>query len=266
MAELELRNVTKVFETRNGPFVAIEDIDLDVEANTFVSIVGPSGCGKTTLLRIIAGLVDASAGSLSFEGRPITGPGPDRGVIFQNYALLPWLTVAGNLMFALETVFPKRSRTELQQVCARYIDLVNLKGSEDRLPRELSGGMKQRVGIARALAIEPRLLLMDEPLGALDALTRTYLQEEIEKIWEASRLTAVLITHDIEEALLLSDVVVLMSRGPAARITKLIPVPFKRPRSREALTGDPEFVRLKASLLTHLTQETRAIEEARNRI
>ena len=253
----------KVLRQTSQDFVALANIDLDIAPNTFVSIIGPSGCGKSTLLNIIAGLLKPSTGTIILGDRPITGPGPDRGVVFQNYALMPWMTVAENIRFALETVYPQMPLAEQRQIVQEYIGLVGLRGAERKHPHELSGGMKQRVGIARALAINPQILLMDEPFGALDALTRGFLQDEVERIWEQERKTVVLVTHSIEEALLLSDKIVMMTRGPAARIAQVLDVPFPRPRTREALDQYPEYHALKATMEHHLSQETRAVEESR---
>lgn len=271
---VSLYEVTKVYpgrggllntlmKRRTGGYDALAPISLTIEANTFVSIIGPSGCGKSTLLSIIAGLSKPTSGSVMIDGKPIAGPGPDRGMVFQSYALMPWLTVEGNLMFAVETVFPQRTKAELKELVADTIALVGLRGAEQKHPHELSGGMKQRVGIARALAIQPRILLMDEPFGALDALTRGFLQDEIERIWEMQRQTAVMITHSIEEALLLSDKIVMMTRGPRAQIAQVLDVPFPRPRNRESLDQYPEYHHLKAEMERHLSRETRAVEEAR---
>jgi nitrate/nitrite transport system ATP-binding protein len=276
VAHLTLQGISKVFPGRTGtvdkllrrtskPFVAIADIDLEVEPNTFVSIIGPSGCGKSTLLNIIAGLSQPTTGQVSINGQPVSAPGPDRGVVFQNYALMPWMTVAENIDFAVETVYPSMGIAQRKSIVQDYIGLVGLRGAEAKHPHELSGGMKQRVGIARALAINPQILLMDEPFGALDALTRGFLQDEIERIWEQERKTVILITHSIEEALLLSDKIVMMTRGPAAGIAEVLDVPFPRPRRREELDQYPGYHELKAAMEQHLSYETRAVEESRVR-
>lgn len=275
-AHLSLHNISKVFPGRTGlvdkvlrrtskPFVAIAEIDLEVSSNTFVSIIGPSGCGKSTLLNIIAGLSQPTTGQVSINGRAVSAPGPDRGVVFQNYALMPWMTVAENIQFAVETVYPDLAIAQRKSIVQDSIDLVGLRGAETKHPHELSGGMKQRVGIARALAINPQILLMDEPFGALDALTRGFLQDEIERIWERERKTVILITHSIEEALLLSDQIVMMTRGPAARIAQVLDVAFPRPRRREELDQYPGYHALKAAMEQHLSYETRAVEESRIR-
>jgi nitrate/nitrite transport system ATP-binding protein len=273
-AQLSLQNVSKVFPGRNAlidklsrrtsePFSAIANINLEVSPNTFVSIIGPSGCGKSTLLNIIAGLSEPTTGVVSINNQPISAPGPDRGVVFQNYALMPWMTVTQNIQFAVETVYPKMPIAQQKSIIQDYIGLVGLRGAEGRHPHELSGGMRQRVGIARALAINPQILLMDEPFGALDALTRGFLQDEIEQIWEQTRKTVILITHSIEEALLLSDQIVMMTRGPSAQIAQILDVPFPRPRKREELDQYPDYHRLKKAMEQHLSYETRAVEESR---
>jgi nitrate/nitrite transport system ATP-binding protein len=273
-AQLSIRNVTKVFwgkkdlfsklsGKKSRDFIAIENIDLDIEPNTFVSIIGPSGCGKSTLLNMIAGLSEVTAGEILFNNHPIQGPGPDRGMVFQNYALMPWMTVEENIRFAVETVYPQWSPKQINRAIQEHIQLVGLTGAEKKHPHELSGGMRQRVGIARALAFSPQMLLMDEPFGALDALTRGFLQDEIERIWEQERKTVIMITHSIEEALLLSDRIVMMTRGPAARIDEVLEVPFPRPRNRETIDQHPEYHALKAEMESHLFRETRAVEAAR---
>ena len=273
-AQLSIRHVTKVFHGKRGllnritrktsrDFLAIEDISLDIEPNTFVTIIGPSGCGKSTLLNMVAGLSSPSSGELLLNERPITGPGPDRGMVFQTYGLMPWMTVEDNIRFAVETVHPKMSLKQQRRIVKEHIQLVGLTGAEKKHPHELSGGMRQRVGIARALAIDPQILLMDEPFGALDALTRGFLQDEVERIWEQKRKTVIMITHSIEEALLLSDRIVMMTRGPAARIDEVLDVPFSRPRNREEIEQHPAYHELKAEMERHLFRETRAVEEAR---
>jgi len=273
-AQISLRHISKVFPGRKGwlnkitgqassDFVAIEDINLEIEHNTFVSIIGPSGCGKSTLLDIIAGLSTATSGEVLINGQVVDKPGCDRGMVFQNYALMPWMTVQDNIKFAVETVYPKMPLKQQQRVIKENIQLVGLAGAENKRPHELSGGMKQRVGIARALAINPQILLMDEPFGALDALTRGFLQDEIERIWEQQRKTAIMITHSIDEALLLSDRIVMMTKGPAARIDQVLEVPFPRPRDRNTVECHPDYPRLKKEMEDHLYRETRAVEEAR---
>ena len=272
--QISLRHVSKIFPGRGGwlnkitgqassDFIAIEDINLDIEHNTFVSIIGPSGCGKSTLLNIIAGLSSATSGEVTINGQVVDQPGPDRGMVFQSYALMPWMTVEGNIKFAVETVYPKMAEKQQKRIVKENIQLVGLEGAENKRPHELSGGMRQRVGIARALAINPQILLMDEPFGALDALTRGFLQDEVERIWEQQRKTAIMITHSIEEALLLSDRIVMMTKGPAARIDEVLEVPFPRPRDRTKVENHPAYLELKQEMEDHLYRETRAVEAAR---
>ncbi|MFZ4727145.1 MAG: ABC transporter ATP-binding protein [Pseudanabaena sp.] len=273
-AQISICDVSMVYRGRSGlinkltrrtskDYVALANINFDIAPNTFVSIIGPSGCGKSTLLNLIAGLTSPSSGAILINGEEVYAPGPDRGVVFQNYALMPWLTVAENLHFAIETVYPTMSLADRKSRVYEYIELVGLRGAEKKHPHELSGGMKQRVGIARALAIDPQILLMDEPFGALDALTRGFLQDEVARIWEQKRKTVVMITHSIEEALLLSDKIVMMKRGPAAGIDEILNVPFPRPRSRENLDQQSGYHDLKAEMEEHLMRETRAVEAAR---
>lgn len=271
-AQVAVEGVSKLFQAEASllsrlrsksvdRYVALEDVNLAINKNTFVSIIGPSGCGKSTLLNLIAGLDRPSGGQILVDGERIKGPGPDRGIIFQNYALMPWLTALGNVEYAVETVCPELSRGQAKERARHYLATVGLERAMHRYPKELSGGMKQRVAIARALSINPSILLMDEPFGALDALTRAYLQEEVLRIWENNRITVVLITHSIEEALLLSDQIVLMSRGPAATIADVINVPSIRPRQRSLIDQHPEFLAIKLRLEEHLLNETRAVEE-----
>jgi nitrate/nitrite transport system ATP-binding protein len=273
---LSLQHISMVYPGKRGwldtmtrratkDYVALADISLDIEPNTFVSIIGPSGCGKSTLLNVIAGLIKPTAGKVIINDQEVTGPGPDRGIVFQNYSLMPWMTALGNILFAIETIFPQMPKPQRLSLAYEYIELVGLRGAEKKYPHELSGGMKQRVGIARALAIDPQILLMDEPFGALDALTRGYLQDEVERIWEQKRKTVVLITHSIEEALLLSDKIVMMTKGPAARIDEILDVPFPRPRHRDTLDQQEGYHELKALMENHLTRETREVEESRTR-
>ena len=275
-AQLSIRNVTKIFTGKKDlfsklsrkttrDFTAIEDISLDIEPNTFVSIIGPSGCGKSTLLNMIAGLSKISSGEILLNEHPIHGPGPDRGMVFQNYALMPWMSVEENIRFAVKTVYPKLPPKQLTRSIKENIQLVGLAGAEKKHPHELSGGMRQRVGIARALAINPQILLMDEPFGALDALTRGFLQSEVERIWEQQRKTVIMITHSIEEALLLSDRIVMMTRGPAAQVDEILEVPFPRPRDRKTIVQHPAYHQLKTEMEHHLFRETRAVEEFRSR-
>src|SRR5581483_1571822 len=237
MPFLELTHVSKSF----GGTAVLQDVNLTLERGEFVAIVGYSGSGKTTLLSLIAGLLKPEAGTIKLNDLEITAPGPDRGVVFQNYSLLPWLTVYENIALAVAQVFPNHAPEKRRQHVERYIELVHLTAARDQLPRQLSGGMRQRVAVARALAMDPQILLLDEPLSALDALTRATLQGEIERIWQADRKTVVLITNDVDEALLLADRIVPLTPGPGATLTEPIAVTIERPRDRKSLNHDPEF-------------------------
>ena len=242
MAFLELKQVSKGFGGR--PVLA--GIDLAIERGEFVAIVGYSGSGKTTLISLIAGLTRPDAGTVKLNDLEITAPGPDRGIVFQNYSLLPWLSVFENIALAVEQVFPNHTTEKQRQLVDAAIATVNLTPARNKLPRELSGGMRQRVSVARALAMDPQILLLDEPLSALDALTRATLQDEFERIWEKDRKTVVLITNDVAEALLLADRIIPLTPGPGATPGPSFPVDLARPRDRKALNHDPEFKRLRA--------------------
>lgn len=249
---IEIRQLSKRFVGQDGGTVdALRDVNLQVGDNEFLTVLGPSGCGKTTLLKAIAGLIPWDDGDIVIDGRPVRGPGPDRGMVFQNFALLPWATVLENVAFGLRMRgVGKAERTERAR---ELIHTVGLSGFETKRPGELSGGMQQRVGIARALAVRPKVLLMDEPFGAVDEQTRRLLQEELLTIWERHRLTVVFITHSMEEAVLLGDRVVLMSARPG-RIAEIVPVPLVRPRSRDvgALERSGQYVEITAYLWDRL--------------
>src|SRR5688572_25440463 len=232
-------------------FEAIAGVDLIVERGEFVSLIGHSGCGKSTLLSLVAGLLQPTAGALILAEREIGGPGPDRGVVFQNHSLLPWLTCFENVFLAVERVFDSNQKEKT----AAALELVGLSHASHKYPHEISGGMKQRVGIARALAMEPKMLLLDEPFGALDALTRATLQDELMRIVERTGSTVLMVTHDVDEAVLLSDRVVMMTTGPAARIGEVLEVNLPRPRDRLALAADPRSVALRARALTFLYEK-----------
>ena len=250
---VQLENVQKVFETKQGRFVALRDIDLAVRRGEFVSIIGHSGCGKSTLLNLIAGLTEASGGVLLCNGREIAGPGPQRAVVFQNHSLLPWMSCYDNVYLAVERVYGAvESRESLKIRTDEALALVGLAHAAHKHPHEISGGMKQRVGIARALSMQPKVLLLDEPLGALDALTRAHLQDEISRIVAASGCTTIMVTHDVDEAVLLSDRIVMMTNGPAATIGEVLEVSLPRPRERLALSEDPHYAHLRAQVLEFL--------------
>ncbi|MEV0582552.1 ABC transporter ATP-binding protein [Nonomuraea sp. NPDC050310] len=255
MSKISIRGVGKTFPIRDSdrPFTAVEGIDLDIREGEFLTLVGPSGCGKSTLLDLIAGLAEPTAGQILIDGIPITGPGLDRGIVFQQYALFPWRTARGNVEFGLEAkAVPKKERAELAR---RYLDLVGLTGFEDRYPHELSGGMRQRVAIARSLAFDPDVLLMDEPFAALDAQTRETLQEELLRIWEKTGKTVVFITHGIDEAVYLGQRVAVMSARPG-RIREIIEVEFD---SRQGdLRAEPRFGEYRHAIWSLLREEVSA--------
>ena len=250
---LQIENVGMSFDTKKGPFVALTAIDLAVKKGEFVSLIGHSGCGKSTLLNLVAGLLAPAEGAVILAGREVAGPGPDRGVVFQNHSLLPWLTCFGNVYLAVERVFgAAEPKAKLKARTQAALELVGLAHAMDKPPQEISGGMKQRVGIARALAIEPKMLLLDEPFGALDALTRATLQDELIRIVGATGTTVLMVTHDVDEAVLLSDRVVMMTNGPAATIGEVLEVDLPRPRERLALAANPRYIHLRGRVLEFL--------------
>ena len=235
-------SVGMIFSTRKGPFIALRDIDLAVAKGEFVALIGHSGCGKSTLLSLVAGLLKPSSGLMVCAGREIAGPGPDRGVVFQNHSLLPWLTCFDNVHLAVERVFgAAETKADLKRRTHEALTMVGLTHAEHKFPHEISGGMKQRVGIARALAMQPKVLLLDEPFGALDALTRAKLQDELLKIVTATGSTVLMVTHDVDEAVLLSDRIVMMTNGPSATIGETLEVKLARPRDRVALADDADY-------------------------
>ena len=248
---LRIDNVGMAFDTRKGSFVALDRIDLTIRKGEFVALIGHSGCGKSTLLNLVAGLLSPTEGGILLAEREIAGPGPDRGVVFQNHSLLPWLTCFDNVYLAVERVFPEK-KALLKERTHRALAMVGLTAAEAKYPHEISGGMKQRVGIARALAIEPKVLLLDEPFGALDALTRANLQDELVRIVENTHATVLMVTHDVDEAVLLSDRVVMMTNGPAARIGGVVEVDLPRPRERLELASSRRYMELRTTVLDFL--------------
>jgi len=253
---LVLENIEKVFPIPGkDPYVAVTDVNLNIKKNEIISIIGHSGCGKSTLLNIIAQLEPQTSGYVFLENKEIKGPGPDRAVVFQNHSLLPWLTVYQNIEMAVKKVMPELSSKELKERVEKYISMVNLTHAKNKYPSEISGGMKQRVGIARALSIRPKVLLMDEPFGALDSLTRANLQEHLMRIQQKIQNTVIIITHDVDEAVLLSDRVIMMTNGPAATIGEILEVNLPRPRDRVALQNDPEYIRCKEAILSFLYEK-----------
>jgi len=253
---VQVDRVVQSFDTKNGRFVALRGIDLDIHEGEAISLIGHSGCGKSTLLNLIAGLTTPSEGVLLCDGREIDGPGPERAVVFQNHSLLPWLTCFDNVFLAVERVFGgKEKKAELKERTRAALALVGLTHAEQKFPHEISGGMKQRVGIARALSMQPRILLMDEPFGALDALTRANLQDELMKILAATKATMVMVTHDVDEAVLLSDRVVMLTNGPAATVGEILDVKLERPRDRLKLAHDAHFAECRAAIMEFLYQK-----------
>ena len=250
---LQIEDIGMVFETKKGPFIALQDINLEIKEGEFVTLIGHSGCGKSTLLNLIAGLTLPSEGYLICNGREIAGPGPERAVVFQNHSLLPWLTCYENVHLAVERVFgDKEQKVQLKERTLSALNMVGLSHAVNKYPKEISGGMKQRVGIARALAMEPKVLLLDEPFGALDALTRAHLQDELLKIVAATKAPVVMVTHDVDEAVLLSDRIVMLTNGPSATIGEILDVDLAKPRERMVLANDPRYHHLRSVVLDFL--------------
>lgn len=255
MSFLEIKSLSKTFPRKSARLPVLREINLSIEQNEFVCIVGRSGAGKTTLISLIAGLLKADAGTISLEGKIVDGAGPDRGVIFQNYSLLPWMTVFENVYLAVDAVAPRLSEAQKRERAEHYIKLVNLGAAMKKLPRELSGGMRQRVAVARGLAMDPKVLLLDEPFSALDALTRGTLQEELGRIWMETRKTVVMITNDIDEAMLLADTIYTLSSGPGATLGAAVRVETPHPRSRAQLSGDKRYQRVRRAVLDGLVAD-----------
>ena len=249
---LEISRLTKTFPTPGGDAVIVKDFDLKIRKGEFVSLIGHSGCGKSTVLSMVAGLSSITAGGIILAGRELVGPGPDRGIVFQSPCLLPWLTAFQNVMLGVDQVFYTASRTERRQIAEYYLSVVGLAESLHKKPAELSQGMRQRVGIARAFALSPKMLLLDEPFGMLDSLTRFELQHVLIELWRKDRKTALMVTHDVDEALFLSDRVVMMTNGPAAQVGEILDVPFPRPRIRNEVTEHPNYLFLRERVLTFL--------------
>lgn len=251
---VQLQNIGMAFETKRGKFIALKDINLDIKAGEFISVIGHSGCGKSTVMNLIAGLLTPTDGVLLVGGREVSGPGPDRAVVFQNHSLLPWLTCFDNVLLAIESVFKSETSVQQEQRAYAALDLVGLSHAATKTPNEISGGMKQRVGIARALAMEPKFLFLDEPFGALDALTRAHLQDELMDIMKKTKCTALMVTHDVDEAVLLSDRIVMMTNGPSASIGEILDVDLPRPRARLELAEDANYNHLRSEVLKFLHQ------------
>ncbi|OLP18203.1 bacitracin ABC transporter ATP-binding protein [Leptolyngbya sp. 'hensonii'] len=242
---LVIENVSKVYPTPQGPYIVLDGIDLTVYEGEFISIIGHSGCGKSTLLNMVSGFNRPTHGEVRLENKRITKPGPDRMVVFQNYSLLPWMSAFDNIYLAVDSVWPEKPRAEKVAIVREHLALVGLNDAANKKPKQLSGGMKQRVSIARALALRPKVLILDEPFGALDPITREELQEELLKIWTEHQVTVLMVTHDVDEALLLSDRLVMMTNGPAAKIGEVLQIPFARPRNRSRVMEDPHYYELR---------------------
>lgn len=248
------------FPTPKGPFTALTDVNLNINKGEFISLIGHSGCGKSTVLNIVAGLHKATLGGVILDGTEVTEPGPERAVVFQNHSLLPWLSVYKNVELAVKQTQKNKSKHEMREWVHHNLELVHMTHALDKLPSEISGGMKQRVGIARALAMEPKVLLMDEPFGALDALTRAHLQDSLMEIHAELGNTVIMITHDVDEAVLLSDRIVMMTNGPAATIGEILDVQLERPRDRLALADNPEYNHYRHQVLTFLYEKQKKVE------
>lgn len=251
-AFLRIENVSKIYPTPKGEYVVLKDVNLHIQEGEFICLIGHSGCGKSTLLNMVGGFSKPSIGEVTVNGKLITKPGPDRMVVFQGYALLPWLTVYENVMLAVDSVNPNMSKGEKNDIVRHHLAMVGLSEAAEKKPTQISGGMKQRVSIARALAIRPEVLILDEPFGALDAITKEELQEELLQIWTEHRCTVLMITHDIDEALFLADRLVMMTNGPAANIGEIMTIPFARPRDRAQIMEDPLYYDLRNNALDFL--------------
>jgi nitrate/nitrite transport system ATP-binding protein len=261
MGFLEIEKVSKYFPGSNGKgaLCVFKDIHFHIEKGEFVTMVGHSGCGKTTLLNIIAGFETPNGGGIVLDGKEITDPGLDRMVVFQNFALMPWMTVRDNICIAVRAAYRQWDRRRVDEYVQQYINMVGLAGSEDKKPAALSGGMRQRVGLARAFAVQPKVLLLDEPFAQIDALTRGVIQEELIRMWMATKNTVFMVTHDVEEAILLSDKIALMTSGPEARLARVTEVSFPRPRVREQLAELPEYGRIRRDIIQFLKNCAREI-------
>jgi nitrate ABC transporter ATP-binding subunit len=251
----EIWKLAKTFPSPAGPCEVVKDFDLFMAEGEFVSLIGHSGCGKSTVLSILAGLTEKTYGSIILADREVRGAGPDRGVVFQAPCLLPWMSAIDNVMLGVDQVFPGARRSERRRIAEHYLELVGLGEAMNRMPAELSQGMRQRVGIARAFAVSPKMLLLDEPFGMLDSLTRLELQEVLLQVWREKRITALMVTHDVDEALFLSDRVAMMTTGPHAHVGDILHVPFERPRDRQAVLNHPEYYELRERLIGFLESQ-----------
>jgi nitrate/nitrite transport system ATP-binding protein len=249
---LEITDLRKSYPSPKGEAIIVKDFNLRIKKGEFVCLIGHSGCGKSTVLSIVAGLNDLTAGGIILAGKELIGPGPDRGIVFQSPCLLPWMSAYENVMLGVNQVFYTASREERRQIVEYYLAIVGLADAMYKRPSELSQGMRQRVGIARAFALSPKMLLLDEPFGMLDSLTRMELQQVLIELWRKDQKTALMVTHDVDEALFLADRIVMMTNGPSARVGDILEVPFVRPRDRKVLLEDPEYYKLRAHLIEFL--------------
>lgn len=249
---LEIEGVSKVYQTKTGPYTVLNDVNLSVAEGEFVCLIGHSGCGKSTLLNMVAGFSQPTDGEVRLQGKQVSEPGPERMMVFQNYALLPWLTAYENVYLGVDSVYPNKPQGEKKAIVQHHLEMVGLTEAADKKPSQISGGMKQRVAIARALSIRPEVLILDEPFGALDAITKEELQEELLQIWREHKVTVLMITHDIDEALFLADRLVMMTNGPSAKIGEVMDIPFKRPRNRARIMEDPTYYELRNYALDFL--------------
>jgi nitrate ABC transporter ATP-binding subunit len=248
----EIWKLQKAFPSPRGPAVVVKDFDLFLRDGEFVSLIGHSGCGKSTVLSILAGLTTKTSGSIILADKEVRGAGPDRGVVFQAPCLLPWMSAFDNVMIGIDQVFPSAPRAQRRQIAEHYLELVGLADSIHKMPAELSQGMRQRVGIARAFALSPKMLLLDEPFGMLDSLTRLELQEILLQVWRERKITALMVTHDVDEALFLSDRIAMMTSGPGANVGDILEVPFQRPRDRKSVLEHPDYYKLREHLIGFL--------------
>lgn len=263
---LSIEQVEMTFATKGATTNVLKDINLSVQRGEYISIIGHSGCGKSTLLNIIAGLTDSTSGAVILDGKEVNAPGPDRSVVFQNHSLLPWLTVYENVSLAVNKTFARsKSKAERHEWILKNLEMVGMSHALNKRPAEISGGMKQRVGIARALSMEPKVLLLDEPFGALDALTRAHLQEEVMRIQDELGNTVIMITHDVDEAVLLSDRIVMLTNGPSARIGEILDIDLPRPRNRITLADDANYNHYRQEVLRFLYEKQRKVENLAER-
>ncbi|HEY9783400.1 MAG TPA: nitrate ABC transporter ATP-binding protein [Leptolyngbyaceae cyanobacterium] len=257
---LVIEEVSKVYPSKTGASTVLDRVNLTVYEGEFICLIGHSGCGKTTLLNMVSGFNQPTSGEVRLQTKRVTEPGPDRMMVFQNYSLLPWMTAFDNVYLAIDAVYPNKSKADKRAIALEHLAMVGLTEAADKKPNQLSGGMKQRVAIARALAIRPQVLILDEPFGALDAITKEELQEELLQIWRDHQVTVLMITHDIDEALFLADRLVMMTNGPSATIGEVLDIPFARPRNRARIMEDPQYYQLRNHVLDYLYRKEAHME------